>query len=1604
MKSPLKSWKPFLMGAAYLLLGATPVLADDTEIYFSPDANSAGVRNNILFVIDTSGSMASYDGDSTTRMDELKSAFKTVLQGLDNVNVGLMRFSDPGGPVLYPVTNINKEISTGELTGTVSKAVQTGNDDGFEFNLSNTVLLNTSELEMGQDASVNPSAGAVNVQVSSASDDAEYRLDNNSVRLNDHNLDMSSENDSGTRQQVIGIRFASVGIPSGATITSAYLQLVEREHSSSGTMQVEIVAEKVSGGSFDGTNHPKARLDNAANITSAASKMVWTSSMPINDAALQTPDLTAMVQEVVSSGSWASGNAVTFLLKRPTGSTATGRIGFRSRDNSSTNQPRLVVNYTVGPTLTGSVTSALRFTEVNIPRGAAITSARLEFTSGASLSDPSTQVRVSTELAGDSLPLTNTAGNITTRTKSSPLTWNITDPWSVGATYTTPDLSSQIFAVVNRSDWCGGNAMTLLLEGIDGRRLAAAYESGSNVAPRLVVTYDKTAVVGSTCQQTTFIRQIGAGADDVEENVNNEPDFSSVDLDIAAGGTGARIIGLRFPNISIPKNATIQSAYLQMRASENSNDAVTWTIKGQASDDAPAFAATVNNVGNRATTTASVAWSIGTSTNWVDNTKYLSPNVGSIVQELVNRGGWAKGGDMVFVISGVGSNSRAVDSYNGSQGNAPTLIINYQDDGSGSVRTVRDELIEIVDSLSPDGYTPLQDTFYEAVQYFRGAPVDYGRQRGGAYPYTGSGRSYTRVSHPDSMVAGTFQVRDYDSSGNGYDLSCINSSSGACASEYVEGSPTYKSPVEYACQANRIVLLTDGLPNSDHSTSKIKTLTGIASGTSCSYSSGGACVPELAKWVNKTADINATLDGDQRITVDTVAFYQDSDGNEFLSDTASEANGGGKALVAASVSDLVAALESIASDVKSNESSFVAAGAAVNAFNRTLNRDALYFSVFKPEKTPKWPGNLKKYRLGFVDGAPVILDQNDDPAVDPVTGQFKATTTTPAAQSFWSASPDGPEIKLGGAGALVTDYATRKLYTNVGASNDLSDAGNSLETTNAALTGALFGNAALTAETLSSIISWTRGKDEKKELDGTTTTGTRFVFADPLHSRPVAITYKGNDENPDITIFVATNSGFLHAINDHDGSDSTTNDGKELFAFIPKDLLPLQKTLYENETGIKHPYGLDGSIASWVIDPDGDGVVLNADGSIQANNRVILIVGMGRGGNNYYALDVTDRAHPELLWTIEGGSAGFEELGQSWSQPEKAIVKLNGEASPRRVLIIGGGYDPQQDSVLTRQSDSQGAAVYMVDLLTGDGIWKAGAGAEYNLNVSDMKYGIPAKVNGVDISGDGLIDYFFVGDMGGQLWRFDVHNGKSANSLVTGGVIADLGVAGGANVAANNRRFYNTPGLFLGNNGGTPYLGVLIGSGWRGHPLSESTTDRFYMIRQTSVFAAPASYTKLTEANLFDATSNLIAQGTAAEQATASGLLTAASGWYITMTRSGEKVLTDPIVVNNEVFFSTYQPRTELNVSNPCAVQTGTNWGYRIFANDARPSVDLDGDGVPEVGERAEAVPGAGIIGNPVLISTEDGHALIRGTDTSPINLGNLEKIKRVYWYENRAR
>ena len=102
-----------LAGAA-LALGAAagPFAADDTEVFFGQLDRESDVYPNVLFVLDTSGSMSSRDGQSSSRMQRLQEAMVAIIDGSENVNIGLMSLNGglAGGPVRYPVTPIDARI------------------------------------------------------------------------------------------------------------------------------------------------------------------------------------------------------------------------------------------------------------------------------------------------------------------------------------------------------------------------------------------------------------------------------------------------------------------------------------------------------------------------------------------------------------------------------------------------------------------------------------------------------------------------------------------------------------------------------------------------------------------------------------------------------------------------------------------------------------------------------------------------------------------------------------------------------------------------------------------------------------------------------------------------------------------------------------------------------------------------------------------------------------------------------------------------------------------------------------------------------------------------------------------------------------------------------------------------------------------------------------------------------------------------------------------------------------------------------------------------------------------------------------------------------
>lgn len=190
----------------------------------------------------------------------------------------------------------------------------------------------------------------------------------------------------------------------------------------------------------------------------------------------------------------------------------------------------------------------------------------------------------------------------------------------------------------------------------------------------------------STSGDVTTSSSISTGNDDVEESSSGSMYMSSTDIELVYDNstTGNQTVGMRFNGLNIPQGSTIKSAYVQFTCDEATTGTTTLTIKGEASNSAPAFTTTSYNVSSRAKTSASVSWSpAGWSTIGQASTGERTPDLKNIVQEIVNRSGWTKSSSMALIITGTGR--RTAEAYEGSSSQAPRITIVYSTASSTTV-------------------------------------------------------------------------------------------------------------------------------------------------------------------------------------------------------------------------------------------------------------------------------------------------------------------------------------------------------------------------------------------------------------------------------------------------------------------------------------------------------------------------------------------------------------------------------------------------------------------------------------------------------------------------------------------------------------------------------------------------------------------------------------------------------------------------------------------------------------------------------------------------------------------------------------------------------
>jgi len=649
-----------------------------------------------------------------------------------------------------------------------------------------------------------------------------------------------------------------------------------------------------------------------------------------------------------------------------------------------------------------------------------------------------------------------------------------------------------------------------------------------------------------------------------------------------------------------------------------------------------------------------------------------------------------------------------------------------------------------------------------------------------------------------------------------------------------------------------------------------------------------------------TQDHATSLTGTQNVIVHTVGFGigASEPGNVVAANdvlrTAAQ-NGGGQFYSTNSEPELEAALQDAIRRVI--QATFTFATPVLPTTSTTGSTKA-YLAAFKSDASrPFWKGYLKAY-------------QRDANGLVPV-----GTNGVPLDSAIvWDA----------GQVLSTTPAANRTIYTVVSGSRE------SFTKSNSAITQSLLG--ASSSSERDKVIDFIRGIDSYDENANSNTTEERaWKLGDIFHATPVLVTppvlalndssyraFKTAQATRTKVLIAGANDGMIHAFREDTGA--------ELWAFIPPALLDKLKTL--TDTAADHQFYVDSS-------------PIAADIKVSGVWKTIIVFGLRRGGAFYYALDITDTTNPVWMWSFTDS-----KIAETWSEPSIGKVRISSSSEVcdqagthcKFAAFVGGGYDTSANNAL-------GKAFFAIDLSNGTKLWEY-----YNNGTSDdrqyMNFSLPEKSTAVDLTSDGYIDRVYIGDVGGQLWKFDV----SANATTSWAGKRLFTAAPSQTNPPATGEFYPTQAFY-----GAPTLAydlamnlwVFLGTGDRNHPNS-TASNRFYGIKDTTTMTNGGA---LTESDLANVT-------------TTNG--SAAGGWLIQLA-STEKVLDAANVFNMDVLFSSFTPTSTVT----CTSGGGTAKLYSMQMQSGYAAINFTTGGALTTTDATvtrSATIGTGIGSMPVIL------------------------------------
>ena len=979
--------------------------------------------------------------------------------------------------------------------------------------------------------------------------------------------------------------------------------------------------------------------------------------------------------------------------------------------------------------------------------------------------------------------------------------------------------------------------------------------------------------------------------------------------------------------------------------------------------------------------------------------------------------------------------------------------------------TQRKYLAQKIASLAAVTNTPTARSYAETIAYLLGETTQ------------GSASSGYNFANPDA----------HDTTRTGY---------------YAAPSSMTQAEADKQCNGQGVYVLTDGDPYQNVNAQGLiqGALGSTGSSFSCSTNDNAAgtwdCVRKLAK--------NYLLNGNNpkgvAIKTAVVGFGKNFnsvpsyDKNKSIADNVTSINassassnqknaalwgveGGGGWYSGSSSEDVVNSVKGFLNEIEV-EIPAVATGSP------TLPQDALnplriqpygYYASFLPkpqESTQLWVGNMNKYHI--FNGE--LYNASKTIRLIKADGSLDA-----AAKGLWTDEGMKGQLPLGiGTNAANEQVANRTIYTNreitgTAAPYAASEIGSLKKVNVATLFGtgstALFVNDPDKNYWLN-LLGYNVAETGTVTLADLITKPELRQVGSVMHSTPILLTQSGKisytsgtidtTDRDDYLLFGST-QGLLHVV--RAGKNATdANRGKEVFTFVPHEMMRDQKTAFLKEDSTTGGsanlfYGIDApwtAYTQYVAKADGTltvkdsgRVAQNASGDdIAIKGLQWVYGGLRMGGKSYYALNLSDLDNPELKFHIDPanskiykssstttGVTALSYMGQSWSKPTIAYVNFGGVK--KLVMFVGGGYDPGYENAAYDQNTTTGggAGVYMFDANNGDLLWwtsanaTAAGGAEAFTNASaatiNMKYSVVSQINAIDRDSDGLVDNLYFGDLGGQGFRVDLNNAatgadasaKKANFAKRVVRLFSENVTTGA-----SPRFYEMPSVSIHDSDNGYVAAVAFSSGNRSSPLvgtavvngnqagsTTSAIDGVFVVYDKDV-ARTDLYTTLPATGATALQTQSVSLATL--DTTTGVAITGNGGWKYTYssTAGAYKGMNELYALDGMLYVNVFH-RDGTGIGGACGAGVkGDSYVYQFCLPTGKCPFNTTTSGVPNSVKLGAGILGAGL-GQGSRNANNTGLIVKRPTTLDCATTPNLPecqeftttaKLRQLRWYETQ--